>query len=71
MIFSPPTDRLDRRRRIYRWKKRHPKRAFRRGTLLHADGSVPTMSELLAWKARATAKIMDANLKGRLFDDVP
>lgn len=49
MIYSPPTDRLDRRRRIYRWRKAHRGR-FKRGTLLHRDGSVPTLAELMAFR---------------------
>ena len=61
MIFSPPTDRLDRRRRIYRWKKRHRK-AFKRGTMLHRDGSVVTLAELMAYRNGVERAMIDRHL---------
>jgi len=67
--YTPPSDYNDRRRRIRRWKKRHPRKAFQRKLLLHRDGSTLTLAELLDWRAKATALIIDANLKTRVFDD--
>lgn len=66
MIYAPPSSRLDRRRRLYRWHKRnrHP---FKRGTLLHADGSVPTLEELIEWKVKMTIGIMSAASREKLF----